>query len=340
MVQSALRLQGLIKRYGALYAVDDVSFELGSGDILALLGASGCGKTTTLRLIAGLETPDDGEIWLGERRVSGGGDWIQPENRRVGMVFQDYALFPHLNVSANIAFGLRQYHGDKQARVAEMLRVVGLEGMEKRMPHQLSGGQQQRVALARALAPQPSILLLDEPFSNLDAALRAQVRAEVRAILRQANVTSIFVTHDQEEALSLADKVAMMREGRILQFGTPHEIYSRPANRDVAQFVGEANFVSAVARGMTAQSALGDIALLQEAYGAVSLLIRPEAIHIAPQGIPARVVWSEFYGHDQRLGVILEDGTSLVIRTDSHTVYAQDVVIGVHVPYAVWAYSD
>ncbi len=339
-MQSALSVQGLIKQYGALTAVDDVSFELASGEILALLGASGCGKTTTLRLIAGLETPDNGEIWLGERRVSGAGDWIQPENRRVGMVFQDYALFPHLNVSANIAFGLKQYRGDKQARISEMLRVVGLEGLEKRMPHQLSGGQQQRVALARALAPQPSILLLDEPFSNLDAALRAQVRAEVRAILRQANVTSIFVTHDQEEALSLADKVAMMREGRILQFGTPHEIYNHPATRDVAGFVGEANFISATAHGMTAKSALGEIALMHEAHGAVSLLIRPEAISITPDGVSARVVWSEFYGHNQRLGVMLSDGTQLIIRTDAHTVYTIDTKIGVCVRRAVVAYPS
>lgn len=339
-MQFALSVQGLIKQYGALTAVDDVSFELASGEILALLGASGCGKTTTLRLIAGLETPDNGEIWLGERRVSGGGDWIQPENRRVGMVFQDYALFPHLSVSANIAFGLKQYRGDKQARVTEMLRVVGLEGLEKRMPHQLSGGQQQRVALARALAPQPSILLLDEPFSNLDAALRAQVRAEVRAILREANVTSIFVTHDQEEALSLADKVAMMREGRILQFGTPHQIYNHPATRDVAQFVGEANFIPATAQDMMAQSALGDISLMQEAHGAVSLLIRPEAISITPDGVSARVIWSEFYGHNQRLGVMLPDGTQLIIRTDAHTVYTVDTNIGVCVRRAVLAYPS
>lgn len=337
-MQFALSVQGLIKQYGALTAVDDVSFELASGEILALLGASGCGKTTTLRLIAGLETPDNGEIWLGERRVSGAGDWIQPENRRVGMVFQDYALFPHLNVSANIGFGLKQYRGDKQARIAEMLRVVGLDGLEKRMPHQLSGGQQQRVALARALAPQPSILLLDEPFSNLDAALRAQVRAEVRAILRQAHVTSIFVTHDQEEALSLADKVAMMREGRILQFGTPHEIYNYPASRDVAQFVGEANFIPATAHGMTAKSALGEIPLMQEAHGAVSLLIRPEAISITPDGVSAQVIWSEFYGHNQRLGVMLPDGTQLIIRTDAHTVYTVGTSIGVCVRRAVLAF--
>lgn len=334
MEQSALQVEQLVKRYGAMTAVDEIGFTLATGDILALLGASGCGKTTTLRLIAGLETPDNGNIWLGERRVSGGGDWIQPEDRRVGMVFQDYALFPHLNVSSNIAFGLKHYRGDKNARVVEMLRVVGLSGLEKRMPHQLSGGQQQRVALARALAPQPNILLLDEPFSNLDAALRAQVRAEIRTILRQANVTSIFVTHDQEEALSLADKVAVMREGRILQFGTPHDIYTRPASRDVAQFVGEANFISAQANDMMAQSSLGQLHLIQPANGQVDVLIRPEAIQIGVGGVSAQVQWSEFYGHDQRVGVVLDDGTSLIIRTDAYQVYSpQDrVIVGVNRP--------
>ncbi len=338
MAQSTLKVDGLVKRYGAMTAVDGISFDLNTGDILALLGASGCGKTTTLRLIAGLETPDAGEIWLGERRVSGGGDWVQPEDRRVGMVFQDYALFPHLSVSANIAFGLKHYRGDKHARVADMLRVVGLSGLEKRMPHQLSGGQQQRVALARALAPQPNILLLDEPFSNLDAALRAQVRAEIRAILREANVTSIFVTHDQEEALSLADKVAVMREGRILQFGTPHNIYSRPASREVAQFVGEANFIRAQADGMMAKSALGELNLIEPMNGAVSLLIRPEAIQIGKNGISAQVTWSEFYGHDQRIGVMLADGTSLIIRTDSYAVYPQGDSVMLTVNRPVLAY--
>lgn len=338
MAQSALRVQGLSKQYGALVAVDAVSFELASGEILALLGASGCGKTTTLRLIAGLEVPDAGEIWLGDRRVSGGGDWVQPEDRRVGMVFQDYALFPHLNVAANVAFGLRQYRDDRQARVAEMLDVVGLAGLDKRMPHQLSGGQQQRVALARALAPQPNVLLLDEPFSNLDAALRAQVRSEVRAILRQTNVTSIFVTHDQEEALSLADKVAMMHQGRILQFGTPHQIYNQPANREVAQFIGEANFVPAMAHGMMATSPLGEIPLVREAHGAVDLLIRPEMIAITSDGIAGQVMWSEFYGHDQRIGVTLADGTRLVARTDAHTLYVIGSTIGIGVHHAVLAY--
>jgi iron(III) transport system ATP-binding protein len=338
MAQFALSVNGLVKRYGMLTAVDDIAFELASGDILALLGASGCGKTTTLRLIAGLETPDDGEIWLGERRVSGGNDWIQPEDRRVGMVFQDYALFPHLSVSANIAFGLKHYRGDKNARVADMLRVVGLDGLERRMPHQLSGGQQQRVALARALAPQPSILLLDEPFSNLDAALRAQVRADIRAILREAKVTSIFVTHDQEEALSLADKVAVMREGHILQFGTPHQIYTQPASREVAQFVGEANFIPAQADGMTAKSALGDVTLIASARGSVALLVRPEAVHFSPDGVTAQVLWSEFYGHDQRVGVRLGDGTSLIIRTDSYEVYTAGTQVGVMVNRPVYAY--
>jgi iron(III) transport system ATP-binding protein len=214
------------KSFGAVRAVDRVALRLPPGLLLALLGPSGCGKTTMLRLLAGFETPDAGTIEIGGQRVFGAGINLPPERRRVGMVFQDYALFPHLDVARNIAFGVPR-GPDRGRRIVEALRLVGLDGYQERMPHELSGGQQQRVALARALAPRPDLLLLDEPFSNLDAALRAQVRGEVRQILAAADATAIMVTHDQEEALSLADQVAVMQEGTVVQVASPFDLYQR-----------------------------------------------------------------------------------------------------------------
>ena len=214
----ALRCDGLSKAFGDAAAVDDASFHVTAGTVLALLGPSGCGKTTTLRLIAGLDRPDAGTIVLGGSEVQGPDVSVPPERRRVGLVFQDYALFPHLDVRANVGFGLSRRNG-RAARVAETLELVGLSALASRMPHELSGGQQQRVALARALAPNPRVVLLDEPFSNLDAALRNDLRNDVRRVLRESGTTAVFVTHDQEEALSLADQVAVMIDGRVLQVG-------------------------------------------------------------------------------------------------------------------------
>ena len=238
------------KEFNRLAAVRNVSFELQQGQLMALLGPSGCGKTTTLRLIAGFERLDDGEIEIGGRIVAGKGLHLPPEKRRIGMVFQEYALFPHLSVDQNVRFGLHSYPDDPQRRVAAVLELVGLSGFGPRMPHELSGGQQQRVALACALAPQPELVLLDEPFSNLDAGLRVRVRAEVRSILRQANATAIFVTHDQEEALSLVDTVAVMIDGTIRQAARPQALYRQPADRDVAAFLGDANFLPGIAQGV------------------------------------------------------------------------------------------
>ena len=218
-----VRCRGLTKIFGAVRAVDDMSLDVDPGEIVALLGPSGCGKTTFLRLIAGFERPDAGSVLLADEEVAGPGRFLPPERRRIGMVFQDYALFPHLSVADNVAFGLarrrrlsaRGAHRDAAESVGRLLALVGLEGLGARLPHEISGGQQQRVALARALAPAPAVVLLDEPFSNLDATLRAEVRAEVRGILREAGATAVFVTHDQEEALSLADRVAVMRAGHL-----------------------------------------------------------------------------------------------------------------------------
>ena len=225
-------------------AVDGFSLALSEGEILSILGPSGCGKTTVLRLIAGFEVPDAGEVLLRDNPASGNGFHMPPEKRGVAMVFQDYALFPNLSVSKNIGFGLRKVHrSEKERRVEEMLDTIKMSGLGHRFPHQISGGQQQRVALGRALAPRPVVVLLDEPFSNLDAAMRGQMRREVQSILRREGATAILVTHDQHEALSFADRVAVMNQGSLEQVGTPEDIFSRPATSFVATFVGHASFL-------------------------------------------------------------------------------------------------
>jgi iron(III) transport system ATP-binding protein len=294
-----VRLSGVRRSYGPVRAIRDLDLEVKRGEVLALLGPSGCGKTTTLRLIAGFESPDSGTVEVGGRTVAGPGANVPPEKRRVGMVFQDYALFPHLSVERNVAYGLS--NGKKRkGRVAEILALAHLEGLEERMPHELSGGQQQRVALARALAPEPAVVLLDEPFSNLDASLRARMRSEMREILRDAGATAIFVTHDQEEALSLADEVAVMICGTAVQTAPPEDLYRRPATREVASFVGEANFLPGTARNGYVRCALGEIPSTGACEGEVEAMLRPEALRLAgqPDG-EATVIDREFYGHDQ-----------------------------------------
>jgi iron(III) transport system ATP-binding protein len=282
-IELALRTLALTKRYGEVTAVDDVDLDVRRGEFLAVLGPSGCGKTTLLRLVAGFEHPDAGSVEIGGRVVVGPGTRLAPEDRRVGMVFQESALFPHLDVAGNVGFGLPRRGAD--GRVAEMVALVGLSGLHHRMPHELSGGQQQRVALARALAPDPALILLDEPFSSLDATLRAQLRVEVREILRRAGATALFVTHDQAEALEISDRVAVMRAGRIEQVSTPDELYLRPANRFVAGFVGEANLLAGEVRHGEVQTLAGrfragDGALAEGSRAEV--LLRPEQLHMLP----------------------------------------------------------
>jgi iron(III) transport system ATP-binding protein len=316
--EAIIQVKRVHKRFGSgAYAVRDLSFELPRGALLALLGPSGCGKTTALRLIAGLEAPDSGEIWLNGQCAAGPGCWMPPEARRVGMVFQDYALFPHLTIAQNIGFGLNKWKAAQRAqRVAELLALVDMRDCADRYPHQLSGGQQQRVALARALAPQPDVVLLDEPFSNLDAALRRSMREEVRAILRAAGATAIFVTHDQEEALSIADLVAIMDRGTIQQIGSPQQIYFQPATQAIAAFIGEANFLPGNAYGKTAECALGTLPLASPAHGKVTVMIRPEALKLKSEadGL-GRVEAITFYGHDQTIWVRLNDNLTLQART-------------------------
>lgn len=332
----ALEVQSITKKFEGTIAVKNFSLEVDEGEFITLLGPSGCGKTTTLRLLAGFEQPDSGTISIGGDVVANKTSYLPAEKRRVGMVFQDYALFPHLNVSGNVGFGLNGNRKERQKRVEEMLKLVGLGDYAQRMPYELSGGQQQRVALARALAPQPEIMLLDEPFSNLDAALRVQVRGEVRTILRTAGTTTIFVTHDQEEALSLSDRIAVLFDGKLHQVGTPFELYTRPNSRQVAAFIGEANFIPAQAEGSRADSPLGKLRLLIPKTGAVELLIRPDMLHLLPtdEGTPATVIWREYYGHNQRIGLQLSDGTKLIARADTQIMYTigQNIRVSVYAP--------
>ncbi|MCU0494691.1 MAG: ABC transporter ATP-binding protein [Chloroflexaceae bacterium] len=305
------------KAFGAVRAVEGVSLSLPRGQFLALLGPSGCGKTTLLRLIAGFEAPDEGSLHVAGRIVAGPGVAVPPEQRRVGMVFQDYALFPHLSVAQNVAYGLPR-SAERGQRVETLLELVGLAGLGKRMPHELSGGQQQRVALARALAPQPAVLLLDEPFSNLDAGLRQAVRAEVRAILQQAGATVLFVTHEQEEALSLADAVGVMLAGRLEQLGSPREIYQRPTSRAVATFVGSANLLPGTAEGSSVTCALGQLPLTRPAHGAVEVLVRPEQLLLEEQADgPHHIGSVAFLGAEQLVEVGLTSGATLLARLPS-----------------------
>ena len=303
--------------------MQDASLVVRPGEFMTLLGPSGCGKTTTLRLVAGFETLDSGVILMHGRRVAGPELSLPAEQRQIGMVFQEYALFPHLNVADNIAFGLDGNKRDKAGRVEEMLALVGLDNLAQRMPYELSGGQQQRIALARALAPNPKLLLLDEPFSNLDAALRAQVRGEVRAILKQAGITCLFVTHDQEEALSLSDQVAVMFDGRVVQVGSPQLVYMRPATREVAAFVGESNFLPGHTDDHSVHCELGSFPIHDRATGDVDVLLRPEILQLEQSDDGAAVIeWIEFYGHDQRIGVRLQNGNELVVRADASQMFS------------------
>ena len=329
----------LSKSFGPVRAVESVSFQLARGEFLALLGPSGCGKTTVLRMIAGLERPDSGAIELAGRVVSSGRTFVPPDRRRVGLVFQDYALFPHLTVAENVGYGLAR-GADRPGRVADLLALVGLDGYGARYPRELSGGQQQRVALARALAPQPDVILLDEPFSNLDVALRTQVREDVQRIIREAGVSAVLVTHDQDEAMSLADCLAVMFAGRIHQIGTPRALYEAPVSRQVAQFLGDANLIPGTACGHVAQTSLGDLALRAPADGAVEVLIRPEALVLngASDGASAVVQRTVYHGAHQTVWLALEDGTPLKALAPAAVAWQPGAAIRVRVQGEALAY--
>ncbi len=314
-----VRLEGVTKRFGAVVAVAGVDLEVPPGRLVTLLGPSGCGKTTTLRVVAGLEQPTAGRVWIGREDVTD----LPAARRGVTMVFQSYALFPHLTVFENVAYGLRVQRlpaAEVRRRTLEALELVGLPETTHRYPAQLSGGQQQRVALARALVMQPRVLLFDEPLSNLDAKLRRRVRAEIRVLQRRLGITSLYVTHDQSEALALSDVVVVMNQGRVEQVGTPEEVYRRPQTRFVADFIGEANLLPAEYRDGAVEVVGYRFPFVQEDVreGPVTLMVRPEAVVIARDGAGlAGVVRSAFF-MGMTTEYLLETPAGEVLATRPH----------------------
>ncbi|PWI45692.1 ABC transporter ATP-binding protein [Streptomyces sp. ICBB 8177] len=315
-----VEFRSLHKAFGATKALDGLDLTAHQGELLALLGPSGCGKTTALRMLAGFEHPDSGQILVDGEDISG----VPAHRRDAGMVFQSYSLFPHLSAAENVAFGLRMRKvgtAERRKRAAELLSLVGLPQHADRYPHQMSGGQQQRVALARALAMRPKVLLLDEPLSALDAKVRVTLREEIRRLQQELRITTVFVTHDQEEALSTADRVAVMRDGRLEQCASPAELYDNPATAFVAEFVGTMNRLPGRAAGDGTVEVLGQRLPVRGApvAGTVDVLVRPEAIEVvADEHGAARIMATAFHGAVTRVTVALPDGTSVKVDVSSH----------------------
>ncbi len=335
-MSGTLALANVSQTYGSRRVLSDISFQLNDGTIACLLGASGCGKTTVLRCIAGFEPVVEGDIAINGAVVSRPGYRLAPELRRIGMVFQDYALFPHLTVARNVAFGLRATaEGERRARVEELLQIVGLGTMAHRYPHELSGGQQQRVALARALAPRPALMLLDEPFSNLDVEMRERLSVEIRDILKSQNTTTILVTHDQNEAFAFADEIGVMMKGRIAQWATSYALYHEPANRQIAEFIGRGAFLPGIVlEGNRVKVELGELrsdALLQAAPGAtVDVLLRPDdIIHDDASALQATVLNKAFRGAQFVYTLELPGGGRVMSLVPSHHNHAIGEKIGI-----------
>ncbi|WP_117237609.1 ABC transporter ATP-binding protein [Thermus sediminis] len=323
-----LELEGIRKRFGEHEVLKGIDLKAYPGEILALLGPSGCGKTTLLRIVAGLESPEVGRVLLEGRDITP----LPPERRGIGFVFQDYALFPHLTALGNVAFGLKGK--DRLERARRALERLGMTLFQNRRPGELSGGQQQRIALARALAPGPKLVLLDEPFSSLDAGLRAATREEVRKVLKETGTTAILVTHDQEEALSFADRLGVMRGGRLLQVGTPEEIYLRPQTPFVAQFLGRTNLLPGEGKGRYAETCLGPVLLAEPAKGPLLLSLRPEALRLVPpgKGPLGEVVAREFKGHDLTYRVrLLSVEREVLVQENPTTPYRVGDRVGLEV---------
>lgn len=331
-----LVLRNVDVAYGEHLAARTIDFALTSGEIACLLGPSGCGKTTLLRAIAGFEPVAAGEIWLHGRRVSAPGETLAPERRRVGMLFQDFALFPHLSVAGNIGFGLRDgSNARKRARIAELLELIGLAGAGERYPHELSGGMQQRVALARALAPRPEALLLDEPFSSLDAERREQLAREIRDLLKREGVTAVLVTHDQHEAFAMADVIGVMSEGRIRQWGRAFDLYHEPADRFVADFIGQgARLPATVLDGCRVDTELGELSCSHPhdlpSGVTVEVLVRPDdLVHDDASPIQAQILERAFRGADFLYRLRLPSGAEVLSLAPSHQEHAVGDRIGV-----------
>ncbi len=333
---SVLELRHVSCAYEAGHsAVQGISFAAREGEILCLLGPSGCGKTTILRAIAGFEPVRSGQIFLSGQLVSSPDVMTPTETRRVGMVFQEYALFPHLRVQDNIAFGLRHLaRSERTARVQEMLRLTGLEGFERRYPHELSGGQQQRVALARALVQNPVVLLLDEPFSNLDPDMTGRMRQELHDLLRRTKTTTVLVTHDHDEAFAMADRIAVLNQGRLEQFDTPEMMYHMPATPFVADFVGQADFIpGTVSQGMV-HTELGEFSntIKCENGTAVVVMIRPDDIHLIPtRDATSRVLSRQFRGSENLYAVSLPSGQIVHSSQSSTSVYQPGTMVELRV---------
>ncbi len=335
----ALEVQCLRKVFGAFEAVKGISYELGTGNVLSLLGPSGCGKTTTLRMIAGFEMPTSGRILLGRRDIT----QLSARYRNIGMVFQSYALFPHLSAAENVAFGLEARHvghADRERRVKRVMDIVRMNGFETRLPRRLSGGQQQRIALARALVIEPDLLLLDEPLSALDLKLREEMRDEIHRIVRELGITTVFVTHDQSEALVLSDRVAVMNNGSIEQIGSPQEIYRRPETRFVADFIGGANVLTGGRSPTDAALFIADAGVaipIAPEGAAVAIAIRPEDIQLVPSGTASvgglrnqvSVRRSRFLGNLIEYTVVTVSGHTLTVRSDSREAHAEGETVDI-----------